>query len=234
MRLVVAGRSDWTVCRPSLCRLGHRCRVSSGADTRTVAVGAFAVLLAVGLGALAASTAGIAAGLTAALAGLVPFAHLTLYMARFKRSEIGYVYDTFTSLRTLLRRQFVVHSGYVVTTGNYYEISYARTPALMTSHEMVKKSLSACRYSSGSPVTENYFGIYSDGQRINAKEWGYDLVGTLYRPHVTLTRFRSAPESEALPRAQSDLSFMATRVGLFEADDSGAARQLVAAVDLVD
>jgi hypothetical protein len=86
MRVVVAERSDWTVCRPSLCRLGHRCPVSSGADTRTVAVGAFAVLLAAGLGALAASTAGLAAGLTAALAGMVPAAVLAVVLEFRSRS----------------------------------------------------------------------------------------------------------------------------------------------------
>jgi hypothetical protein len=60
--------------------------VGAGLNSRTVAVGALAVLLAAGLGGLAGGTAGVPAGVLAAMAGLVPPAVLALAVERRARS----------------------------------------------------------------------------------------------------------------------------------------------------
>ena len=160
------------------------------------------------------------------------FAHITLYMARFRCSELDRVRLAFQELDASLRHHAIQHTGYFVTADGYYEISYARTAALLAAHEVVTKSVGAFRFSPGRPVREAYFGGYSRQQRLNAREWGYDLAGELYRPHVTLTRFPGGPDRESLPVAAGDLSFTAARIGLFEADQLGAARKLLGAIDL--
>ena len=58
----------------------------AGLDSRTVALGVFAVLLAAGLGGLAGHSAGVAAGVLAALAGLVPPAVLAVAVERRARN----------------------------------------------------------------------------------------------------------------------------------------------------
>ena len=58
----------------------------AGLDSRTIAVGALAVLLAAGLGGLAGSTAGVAAGVLAAMAGLVPPVVLAVAIERRARN----------------------------------------------------------------------------------------------------------------------------------------------------
>jgi len=72
----------------------HSGAVRLGLDGRTVAIGLFAVVLAVVLGAVAASLAGAGAGALAALAGLVPPAVLAVAVelrqrniARVKRRQ---------------------------------------------------------------------------------------------------------------------------------------------------
>ena len=60
--------------------------VRAGLDSRTIAMGGFAVLLAAGLGGLAGGTAGVAAGVLAALAGLVPPAVLAVAIERRARN----------------------------------------------------------------------------------------------------------------------------------------------------
>lgn len=164
--------------------------------------------------------------------GVSRFAHMTLYMARFNSSEMSSVRHALLTLQPSLQAQNIQHSGYYVTAGSYYEISYARTSSLLALHEMIAKSLREFRYSPGNPVTESYFGSYSDEQRLNAKVWGYDLAGDLYRPHVTLTRFTVVPQKENIPKTQRDLSFTATKIGLFEADHMGAARRLIMPLNL--
>lgn len=58
----------------------------AGLDSRTVAVGALAVLLAAGLGGLAGDTAGVTAGVLAAMAGLVSSAVLAVAIERRARN----------------------------------------------------------------------------------------------------------------------------------------------------
>jgi hypothetical protein len=162
------------------------------------------------------------------------FAHLTLYMSRFRPCDMDSVKAAFLGLKTSLRQNIVEHTGYFVTSGNYYEVSYARTSALLSAHEIVTESIATFRFNPGSPVREAYFGRYSQEQAMNARLWGYDLAGDMYRPHVTLTHFPQRPKADSLPVAQADLSFTASRIGLFQADEMGAARELILAIDLAD
>ncbi len=102
----------------------------------------------------------------------------------------------------------------------------------MALHHAAIGAVQDVRYAPGNPVVEQYFGRYSDEQRENAETYGYDLAGDLYRPHITITRFMSLPDPTVLPRSSQDLSFAIRGIGLFVADDQGAARNLVAAFDL--
>lgn len=168
------------------------------------------------------------------LDGATRFAHMTLYMARFHRHQVATVIAESARLLHGVSQQFMRHTGYFVTAGRYYEISYARTPDLMTMHEMVAYSLAPFRYSPGRPHREGYFGAYSEEQQVNAREWGYDLVGSMYRPHITITRFPEfANKRPELPKASNGLSFTASQIGIFEADELGAARRLITAFELV-
>lgn len=162
------------------------------------------------------------------------FAHLTLYMARIERSQLTAVRGAVQELATSLQQHVIKHTGYFVTPGSYYEISYARTPELLAVHTAITESVAPFRFSPGDPVVETYFGKYSHSQALNAKEWGYDLAGELYRPHITLTHFPEQLRRDELPTSRADLSFTATQIGLFEADHMGAARKLTATIDLLD
>jgi hypothetical protein len=153
--------------------------------------------------------------------GLRRFAHLTVYMARFATSDVGPVLEKTATLLAAQRPFPVRHTGYHLTAGDYYEVSYERSAALMSLHETVVDGLRGLRFSPGAPVVEEYFGPYSPEQRRNAETTGYDLAHDLYRPHVTITRFAGRPEI-ALPTAATDLSFPATTIGLFTADPLGA------------
>ncbi len=158
---------------------------------------------------------------------------MTLFMARFHEEQIENVIEEVNHVTHGFRQQRATHTGYFVTPGSYYEISYERTPGLIGLHETVISQVSRYRYSPGNPYREQYFGVYSQGQKANAAAWGYDLANALYRPHITLTRFSEVPdESTELPTAMDDLSFTITRIGLFKADNLGAARELIKAVDL--
>lgn len=164
--------------------------------------------------------------------GRTKHAHLTLYMARFSADRISDVKNRLGRTVDELEPVSMNHTGYFVTNGRYYEASYERNDELMRMHEAVIGALSDARYSPGAPVVESYFGDYNDQQRKNAEELGYDLAGELYRPHITITRFGVLPEIADLPRSGRDLSFAASRLGLFVADENGAATHLISVFDL--
>jgi hypothetical protein len=166
-----------------------------------------------------------------ALDGVERRPHMTLFMARFPTTEITAVGDALHALIPRLPRVRAVHRGFLLTAGRYYEVSYERTDELLSVHRSVMRALCGFRHSPGEPVEEEYFAPYSSAQRVNARKWGYDLAEDLYRPHVTITRFRSLPSCEP-PAPGGDLSFEVTRLGLFEADALGATSRLVAEFDL--
>lgn len=160
------------------------------------------------------------------------FAHLTVYMARFDSDRVDEVRRRLLDCIPDLPAMSMRHTGYFFTEGRYYEVSYDRSAELVNLHEKVIDQIQLVRHSPGHPVIEGYFGSYREKQQVNAQETGYDLARDLYRPHITITRFETIPDPAELSRARKDLSFTAHRVGLFVADDQGAAKRLVQTFDL--
>jgi hypothetical protein len=156
-----------------------------------------------------------------ALNGTSHRAHLTVYMARFHRTSVARIRAMFLDVGSAVGPGRMVHSGYHLTDGNYYEASYVRSADLMAAHRSMRDSLAPLRFSPGKPVVEDYFGPYTAAQKDNAERYGYDLAENLYRPHITITSFSERP-AVPLPTARADLSFAATQLGLFIADRTGA------------
>jgi len=152
--------------------------------------------------------------------------HMTIFMARFPTEAAIGARQALAGLARSLNGTFARHSGYFLTKGNYYEVSYRRTDDLMALHHTVMGALSPLRFSPGTPVTEDYFAPYDAEQQKNARKWGYDLADDLYRPHITVTRFDAHPSFE-LPRPPCDLSFPIGRIGIFESDNLGATKRML-------
>jgi len=161
--------------------------------------------------------------------------HLTIYMARFARSQVDTIHSILTSFIPSTETQLLRHAGYHLTPLGYYEISYERTPQLIALHQNMTRELYGLRFSPGNPVVEDYFGEYTGATKFNAERWGYDLVGELYRPHITLTRFAAGMrtgQSTSLPRWPIDLSFPFEAVGLFRADRMGSVGEVISVFEL--
>lgn len=162
-------------------------------------------------------------------------AHMTLFMARMPISVGNSVTDAVAALSGRSHPLQLRHTGFFVTSGLYYEASYVRTADVLKFHFDLVEALAPVRYSPGRPLREPYFGPYSAKQRVNAIKFGYDLVGQLFRPHITITRFRFPP-CTPIPTSPSadDLSFVGTRIGIFRADNLGAARSRIAEVTITE
>jgi hypothetical protein len=119
-------------------------------------------------------------------------------------------------------------SGYFVTDGHYLEASYKKSADILKLHKDIIAAVSSFRLNPGTPFEESYFAPYTEEQRKNAEETGYDLANNLYRPHITLARYKSERAPTDLPNLPGEsLSFKLDTVSVFRADENGSARELI-------
>lgn len=156
------------------------------------------------------------------------FAHMTAFMARFADSSIESVVARVEQSLDQISRFQCEHTGYLITQGRYLEASYRKSAGLVGLHESLAVSLSPLRLNPGNPFEEGYFSPFTPQQRKNAQETGYDLAHELFRPHVTLTRYREDGVPTFFPSLpRCELSFQARQVCVYKADNDGAVYQLV-------
>jgi len=157
------------------------------------------------------------------LDGKSKFAHMTVFMARFAETEVENVIKELENVFNSQKSFFCEHSGYFMTEGRYLEVSYRKSQAFMSLHEILINSISKYRINPGNPYEEGYFTPYTKEQQENAKTTGYDLSYNLYRPHVTLTRYKEGGVPKVFPGFQPfNLSFQPNKVCVYKADDNGA------------
>lgn len=162
-------------------------------------------------------------GTSFVLDGQTKFAHMTVFMARFAESEIPSILQAVGKTLADAKTFLCEHVGYFMTTGRYLEASYRISPEFIALHEVLINALKIYRVNPGDPFEEGYFTPYTDEQKKNAEETGYDLAHNLFRPHVTLTRYKQNGVPEVFPAfARAKLSFQLNKVCVFKADDNGA------------
>lgn len=151
------------------------------------------------------------------------FPHTTVYMARFANDKIPEVTAPLDELMQTVAAFECRNTGYFMTAGRYLEVSYEKSDEFMEFHRLVMNKLSPLRINPGNPYEESYFAPYTANQERNAQNTGYDLANELYRPHITLTRYKEGQVPQETPQLPDvDLSFSLGRIGLYKADDNGA------------
>ena len=157
------------------------------------------------------------------LDGKSKFAHMTVFMARFANSEVGNLLSATEKTLKGANSFLCEHTGYFMTAGRYLEVSYRKSKEFMVLHELLINSLKDYRINPNNPFEEGYFTPYTEEQQQNAKETGYDLAHNLYRPHITLTRYKESEVPKTFPAfAPVELSFQLSKVCMYKADDNGA------------
>jgi 2'-5' RNA ligase len=158
------------------------------------------------------------------------FAHMTVYMARFADEDISKVTASVAEALQQASPFQCVHTGYFMTEGRYLEASYRKSPEFTQLHELLITHTADLRINPGNPFNEGYFTPYTSEQKKNAEETGYDLARSLYRPHVTLTRYTEGGVPHAFPALpEADLSFQLSKVCIYKADDNGVVYELIEA-----
>jgi 2'-5' RNA ligase len=161
------------------------------------------------------------------------FPHATLYMARFNNADIEKIAEAFKSIVQTIKPVALQHSGYYLTEGDYLEVSYQRSPELLALHDQIIQGLKNYRAYIDNPPRESYYGPYNQKQQENVRETGYDLAYDLYRPHITLTRYKEGALPVEFPAFEkASLSFTLPKIALYKADENGAVFEEIVTAEL--
>lgn len=150
------------------------------------------------------------------------FAHMTVFMTCFANENIEKVAKLIKTVTDDVKPFDCVHSGYFITEGRYFEVSYERSESIMALQQAIIDKIASLRINPGNPFEGSYFAPFNKAQQQNAIETGYDLVGGLYRPHITLTRYTDIIQNIITYPDDIDLSFRAMKLCVYLADDNGA------------
>ncbi len=157
------------------------------------------------------------------------FAHMTAFMARFADDDIEKVVQATEQALKSVAPFNCEHTGYFMTEGRYLEVSYRKSEQFMQLHGALINGVAELRINPGEPYEEGYFTPYTNAQQKNAKETGYDLARDLYRPHITLTRYKEGQVPSSFPAfPEVNLSFKLAKVCVYKADDNGAVYEKLA------
>ncbi|MBX4201113.1 hypothetical protein KW786_03215 [Candidatus Parcubacteria bacterium] len=160
------------------------------------------------------------------------FPHMTAYMARFGNDQVDNVVNAVRATLARVRSLPCEHSGYFTTAGDYVEVSYAKSPQFVDLQKLIIGAAKDFRLNPGKPFEEGYFTPYTLQQQANAQATGYDLAcwpEDLFRPHVTLTRYKKGQAPVSLPDfGNVQLSFRLWRICVYKADNNGAVSEELA------
>lgn len=157
-------------------------------------------------------------------------AHLTLYMSMFPAKKLVQLEERLQQLAPGLDPVALRCQGLAVTTGNYVELAYEKTPELRRLQQDVVRAVCDLRDQGASAIPDH--ANLPGGQRANLDDYGYDLLGAYFRPHVTLARYAVEPDLDHAPFDETEFDWHGTVLMVSVADPYGSARQALTEVVL--
>lgn len=153
------------------------------------------------------------------------YPHISLYKFQLKAEDITKVDEVLAaiarrtpSLQLRARKYSYEHDGY-----HFIDVEYEKTPELLDLQKDVIEAVNPIR--EGMREKDKERMLSAQGLSLeNYQKYGYNLVGELFRPHISLTRLKVA--SQAASKVLDDLhNFDGNFVGLglFETGDHGTA-----------
>lgn len=158
--------------------------------------------------------------------------HLSLYHFAIEEQTLPEVIKRLGVIATSREIFMLRATGYDVANVPWLQILYERDEPLAKLHQdVLEKVAPLC--AKGSHDQREDWSDMSPARQENLELYGWSEARSLYRPHITLTRFAetvSVEEIEQLPLGE--YSFRATTVGLYELGEYGTCHNLLASFTL--
>ncbi len=159
------------------------------------------------------------------------YAHTSLYMLQLDEDILPKIYEILAGIA----RSFepIQLEAYRYDSGRgYIDAEYRRNKQIDDLQEQILEALNPLR--AGMREKDKAYMEYATGDVLkNLQKYGYENVGKLFRPHLTLTRLKEDNESalEVLEEVES-FSGLFPRLGIFEMGDHGTSIRKIATFDL--
>lgn len=159
------------------------------------------------------------------------YAHTSLYMLQLD----GDILPKVNEILARIARSFApIHlEAYRFDSGRgYIDAEYRRNQLIDDLQEQILQALNPLR--AGMREKDKAYMEYATGDVLkNLQKYGYENVGKLFRPHLTLTRLKEDNESalEVLEEVES-FSGLFPRLGIFEMGDHGTSIRKIATFNL--
>lgn len=118
------------------------------------------------------------------------YPHLSLLMSRFDDRQINLVTEEISSISKTHNAISLKAMEYHESRG-YFDVEYIRNHSVGDIQQEVVEKISPLRTNDGSEQGQNDL---SAEEKDNLSKYGYKYVSDLFRPHVTLARFKDAKE----------------------------------------
>jgi 2'-5' RNA ligase len=161
------------------------------------------------------------------------FPHISLYHFSAEEYSLEDIQKTLQEVTNSLRSFFVKQPHYGLV-GNYWvDVSYEKDEPLAVLHQTVLDSVAPFREKSIEHKEE--WSDDSQERQENLKLYGWSEAGSLYRPHLTLTRLVDMSDESVLDTLPlKNYSFSAKKLGLYELGEYGTCKKLIAEFTLTD
>ncbi len=153
--------------------------------------------------------------------------HASLYMARLRPQELEGIKVVLENIASVHKCQNLKATKYYQVMG-FLDIEYQRTQALDDLASAVVKAINPVR--NGMPEQDKLRMESATGLALeNYRNYGYKYVGELFRPHISITRFKDEQTIDTNNIIEpSEFNGTFTKLGLFEMGDNGTCvRQIV-------
>ena len=160
------------------------------------------------------------------------YPHVSLYMCQIKEHDIAVVSEMLKSLANKYEEFKLEASGF----GNaerFFDIEYEKSNAITSLQNEVLDKVNPVR--DGMREKDKARLITAVGlEKLNLDTYGYRSVGELFRPHLTITRFKKLETYKAPVEIGKPQEYSGTfnRIGLFMMGDDGTAVSELASFQL--
>lgn len=165
------------------------------------------------------------------LSGHGPFPHATLYMTQLRVEDTLKVQGILADLANNTPPFSMIATRYFQDMG-YFDPDFEKTDRIARLQMDVIAAINPIR--DGMREKDKARMLEATGlARANLAQYGYQGVGQLFRPHMTLTRFAHGRQidTSALPDPK-EFSGQFTKLGLFEMGDNGTCARKIAEFEL--
>jgi hypothetical protein len=162
------------------------------------------------------------------LDGLNFYPHASIYMTQLKVDDIDKAKQLLTDVAAQFKTLALTATRYDQDLG-FFDVEYDRIPELVRLQEAVLAAINPIR--DGMRVKDQARMQEATGEkRQNYEAYGWASIGSLFRPHATVTRFtdEAAIDTAGLPDP-TEFSGQFIGLGLFEMGDNGTCVRKIAA-----